>query len=83
MLCDYDSAMKSYREAGRTDETNIAALYGTIYSHIMLGELSNAEQQLDFLVAISESIEPSAHLPFLRHSLHGGILATRISMLTC
>ena len=66
MLCDYDSAMKSYREAGRTDETNIAALYGTIYSHIMLGELSNAEQQLDFLVAISESIEPSAHLPFLK-----------------
>ena len=62
---DYDSAMKSYREAGRTDETNIAALYGTIRSH-MLGELSNAEQQLDFLVAISESIEPSAHLPFLK-----------------
>lgn len=65
MLCDYDSAMESYREAGRSDETNIAALYGTIYSHIMMGELRDAEQQLDFLVAISESIEPSAHLPFL------------------
>lgn len=66
MLGNYGSALETYREAGRSDETNVAALYGTIYSQIMAGDLEDAEQQLDFLVAISESMELSPLLPFLK-----------------
>jgi len=66
MLYDYDGAMQTYREAGRSDESHVPALYGTIYIHIMLGELDDAEQQLDFLAAISESIEQSSQLPYLK-----------------
>mmetsp|Transcript_24765 Transcript_24765/g.74536 ORF Transcript_24765/g.74536 Transcript_24765/m.74536 type:complete len:973 (+) Transcript_24765:189-3107(+) len=66
MLYDYEGAMQTYRKAGRSDESHIPALYGTIYIHIMLGELDDAEQQLDFLEAISESIEQSSQLPYLK-----------------
>jgi len=66
MLGDYHGAMLTYREAGRNDEANLAALYGTIYCQVMIAELEDAEQQLDFLLTISESIDQSAQLPYLK-----------------
>jgi len=66
MLGDYAGAMEMYREAGRSDETNLAALYGTIYCQVMTGELEDAEQQLEFIAAISDSIDQSPQLPYLK-----------------
>jgi len=66
MLGDYAGAMEMYRDAGRSDETNLAALYGTIYCQVMTGELEDAEQQLEFITAISDSIDQSPQLPYLK-----------------
>ena len=66
MLGDHYGAMETYRNAGQSDETNVAALYGTIYCQVIIGEFEDAEQQLDFLIDISDSITHSSQVPFLK-----------------
>nr|XP_006812059.1 PREDICTED: tetratricopeptide repeat protein 21B-like [Saccoglossus kowalevskii] len=58
-------AMKLYRNAMKLDETSVAALTGIIKCQLLEGHLDDAEQQLDFLNAIQQSIGKSSELLYL------------------
>ncbi|XP_038077972.1 tetratricopeptide repeat protein 21B-like isoform X2 [Patiria miniata] len=59
-------AMKYYRSAMKLDETSVAALTGIIKCQLLEDHLDDAEQQLEFLSEIQESIGKSADILFLR-----------------
>ncbi|XP_072020597.1 tetratricopeptide repeat protein 21B-like isoform X2 [Amphiura filiformis] len=59
-------AMKCYRNAMKLDETSVAALTGIIKCQLIEGQLGDAEQQLEFLSEIQESIGKSPDILYLR-----------------
>ncbi|XP_033624164.1 tetratricopeptide repeat protein 21B-like isoform X1 [Asterias rubens] len=59
-------AMKYYRSAMKQDETSVTALTGIIKCQLLEDHLDDAEQQLEFLSEIQESIGKSADILFLR-----------------
>ncbi|CAM9839988.1 unnamed protein product, partial [Chrysoparadoxa australica] len=62
----YTSAMAAYQQAGRIDESHVGAVHGMIYCQIQEGLLEDAEQQLEFLTVLQDSIGSSPQLFFLR-----------------
>ncbi|XP_072174244.1 tetratricopeptide repeat protein 21B-like [Diadema setosum] len=59
-------AVKACRTAMKLDETSVVALTGIIRYQLHDGQLDDAEQQLDFLGEIQESIGKSSDILFLR-----------------
>ncbi|XP_030344690.1 tetratricopeptide repeat protein 21B isoform X2 [Strigops habroptila] len=59
-------ALKWYKTAMRLDETSVPALTGIIRCQLIQGQLEDAEQQLEFLNEIQQSIGKSGELSFLR-----------------
>ncbi|XP_066301202.1 tetratricopeptide repeat protein 21B-like [Branchiostoma lanceolatum] len=58
-------AVKCYRNAMKLDETSVAALTGIIKCQLLDGQLEDAEQQLEFLNEIQQSIGKSGELSYL------------------
>ncbi|XP_023385479.1 tetratricopeptide repeat protein 21B isoform X3 [Pteropus alecto] len=61
-------ASKWYKTAMALDETSVSALIGFIRCQLIEGQLQDADQQLEFLSEIQQSIGKSAELTFL-HAL--------------
>uniref|UniRef100_A0A671SK95 Tetratricopeptide repeat protein 21B-like n=1 Tax=Sinocyclocheilus anshuiensis TaxID=1608454 RepID=A0A671SK95_9TELE len=59
-------AMKWYKTAMTLDESSISALIGIIRCQLMEGHIEDAEQQLEFLAEIQQSIGKSGELLYLR-----------------
>uniref|UniRef100_A0A673CVP2 Tetratricopeptide repeat domain 21B n=1 Tax=Sphaeramia orbicularis TaxID=375764 RepID=A0A673CVP2_9TELE len=59
-------ATKWYKTAMTLDETSVAALTGIIRCQLIEGQLEDAEQQLEFLTEIQQSIGKSGELMYLR-----------------
>eukprot|EP00064_Thunnus_orientalis_P012892 superscaffoldBa00002031_g12928 len=59
-------AMKWYKTAMTLDETSVSALTGIIRCQLIEGHLEDAEQQLEFLTEIQQSIGKSGELLYLR-----------------
>uniref|UniRef100_A0A8C9WIP1 Tetratricopeptide repeat domain 21B n=1 Tax=Scleropages formosus TaxID=113540 RepID=A0A8C9WIP1_SCLFO len=59
-------AIKWYKTAMTLDETSISALIGIIRCQLIEGHLEDAEQQLEFLTEIQQSIGKSGELLYLR-----------------
>ncbi|KFQ72482.1 Tetratricopeptide repeat protein 21B, partial [Phaethon lepturus] len=59
-------ALKWYKTAMSLDETSVSALTGIIHCQLIQGQLEDAEQQLEFLNEIQQSIGKSGELSFLR-----------------
>ncbi|KAM6955026.1 tetratricopeptide repeat protein 21B isoform 2-T2 [Lycodopsis pacificus] len=59
-------AMKWYKTAMTLDETSVPALTGIIRCQLIEGHLDDAEQQLEFLTEIQQSIGKSGELLYLR-----------------
>ncbi|XP_038440634.1 tetratricopeptide repeat protein 21B isoform X4 [Canis lupus familiaris] len=59
-------ALKWYKTALTLDETNIPALAGFIRCQLIEGQLQDADQQLEFLSEIQQSIGKSPELTYLR-----------------
>ncbi|XP_006124853.2 tetratricopeptide repeat protein 21B isoform X3 [Pelodiscus sinensis] len=59
-------ALKWYKTAMVLDETSVSALTGIIRCQITEGQLEDADQQLEFLNEIQQSIGKSGELSFLR-----------------
>ncbi|KAM6332739.1 tetratricopeptide repeat protein 21B isoform 1-T1 [Podargus strigoides] len=59
-------ALKWYKTATALDETSISALTGIIHCQLIQGQLEDAEQQLEFLNEIQQSIGKSGEFSFLR-----------------
>uniref|UniRef100_A0A7N6FE25 Tetratricopeptide repeat domain 21B n=1 Tax=Anabas testudineus TaxID=64144 RepID=A0A7N6FE25_ANATE len=59
-------AMKWYKTAMTLDETSVSALTGLIRCQLIEGHLVDAEQQLEFLTEIQQSIGKSGELLYLR-----------------
>uniref|UniRef100_A0A8C8SD14 Tetratricopeptide repeat domain 21B n=1 Tax=Pelusios castaneus TaxID=367368 RepID=A0A8C8SD14_9SAUR len=59
-------ALKWYKTALVLDETSVSALTGIIRCQIIEGQLEDADQQLEFLNEIQQSIGKSGELSFLR-----------------
>ncbi|NWY76297.1 TT21B protein, partial [Erithacus rubecula] len=59
-------ALKWYKTAMTLDETSVSALTGIIRCQLIQGQLEDAEQQLEFLNEIQQSIGKSGELSFLR-----------------
>lgn len=64
MLGNYTAALASYRDAGVLDATNETVVYGILGCQIGNGDYDDAEQQLDFLAALGDSMGSTALLPF-------------------
>ncbi|XP_071943351.1 tetratricopeptide repeat protein 21B-like [Antedon mediterranea] len=62
-------AMKGYRHAMKLDETSVTALTGIIRCQLIEDNLEDAEQQLEFLGEIQDSIGKSAEIIYLRSVL--------------
>uniref|UniRef100_A0A8C6YVJ4 Tetratricopeptide repeat domain 21B n=1 Tax=Nothoprocta perdicaria TaxID=30464 RepID=A0A8C6YVJ4_NOTPE len=58
-------ALKWYKTAMALDETSVSALTGIIRCQLTQGQLDDAEQQLEFLSEIQQSIGKSGELSFL------------------
>ncbi|XP_045636505.1 tetratricopeptide repeat protein 21B isoform X5 [Ursus americanus] len=58
-------ALKWYKTAMTLDETSVPALIGFIRCQLIEGQLQDAEQQLEFLREIQQSIGKSAELTYL------------------
>ncbi|NXA46707.1 TT21B protein, partial [Nothocercus julius] len=58
-------ALKWYKTAMTLDETSVSALTGIIRCQLTQGQLEDAEQQLEFLKEIQQSIGKSGELSFL------------------
>lgn len=56
MLGELDSAMKMYKRAAQLDESNIDALQGMIHCYILMGQLGDAQDQLEFFSVIEDSV---------------------------
>ncbi|KAJ8385445.1 hypothetical protein AAFF_G00188970 [Aldrovandia affinis] len=59
-------AIKWYRTAMTLDETSVSALTGIIRCQLTEGHVADAEQQLEFLAEIQQSIGKSGELLYLR-----------------
>ncbi|XP_076851637.1 tetratricopeptide repeat protein 21B [Brachyhypopomus gauderio] len=59
-------AMKWYKTAMALDESSVSALIGIIQCQLSEGHLQGAEEQLEFLTEIQQSIGKSAELMYLR-----------------
>uniref|UniRef100_A0A8C6WI64 Tetratricopeptide repeat protein 21B n=1 Tax=Neogobius melanostomus TaxID=47308 RepID=A0A8C6WI64_9GOBI len=59
-------AIKWYKNAMSLDETSVAALTGIIHCQLIEGQLQDAEQQLEFLTEIQQSIGKTGDLMYLR-----------------
>ncbi|XP_019409134.1 PREDICTED: tetratricopeptide repeat protein 21B [Crocodylus porosus] len=59
-------ALKWYKTAMTLDETSVSALTGIIRCQLIEGQLEDADQQLEFLNEIQQSIGKSGELSFLR-----------------
>uniref|UniRef100_A0A672KST6 Tetratricopeptide repeat protein 21B-like n=1 Tax=Sinocyclocheilus grahami TaxID=75366 RepID=A0A672KST6_SINGR len=59
-------AMKWYKTAMTLDEGSVSALIGIIRCQLMEGHIEDAEQQLEFLAEIQQSIGKSGELLYLR-----------------
>ncbi|KAL0963799.1 hypothetical protein UPYG_G00313730 [Umbra pygmaea] len=59
-------ALKWYKTAMTLDETSVSALTGIIRCQLIEGWLEDAEQQLEFLTEIQQSIGKSGELIYLR-----------------
>ncbi|XP_054643710.1 tetratricopeptide repeat protein 21B isoform X1 [Dunckerocampus dactyliophorus] len=59
-------AMKWYKTAMTLDETSLSALTGIIRCQLIEGRLEDADQQLEFLTEIQQSIGKSGDLLYLR-----------------
>ncbi|KAK2839753.1 hypothetical protein Q5P01_013493 [Channa striata] len=59
-------AIKWYKTAMTLDETSVSALTGLIRCQLIEGHLDDAEQQLEFLTEIQQSIGKSGELLYLR-----------------
>ncbi|XP_015214562.1 tetratricopeptide repeat protein 21B isoform X1 [Lepisosteus oculatus] len=59
-------AVKWYKTAMTLDETSVSALTGIIQCQLIEGHLEDAEQQLEFLAEIQQSIGKSGELSYLR-----------------
>jgi len=58
-------AMRAFRTAMKLDETSVAALTGIIKCQLIEGHVEDAEQQLEFLNEIQQSIGKSSELSYL------------------
>jgi tetratricopeptide (TPR) repeat protein len=65
MLGDHAEAYKIYQQASSYDQTNQTPLYGMIYCKIQQDQLEDAEQQLEFLIEISENQQKTADHAYL------------------
>ncbi|CAH3123731.1 unnamed protein product [Pocillopora meandrina] len=66
ILCHRNrEAMKAFRTAMKLDETSVPALTGIIRCQLIDGQLEDAEQQLEFLNEIQQSIGKSSELSYL------------------
>ncbi|CAH3021819.1 unnamed protein product [Porites evermanni] len=63
-------AMKAFRTAMKLDETSVPALTGIIKCQLLEGMVEDAEQQLEFLNEIQQSIGKSSELSYLSSVLH-------------
>ncbi|XP_014668422.1 PREDICTED: tetratricopeptide repeat protein 21B-like [Priapulus caudatus] len=68
----YKDALKCFRNAMRLDETNVQALTGQIRVQLLLGQVEEAQQQLEFLKEVQATIGKSAELSYL-----GAVLALK------
>ncbi|NXX88206.1 TT21B protein, partial [Centropus bengalensis] len=59
-------AVKWYKTAMALDETSVSAMTGVIHCQLIEGQLEDAEQQLEFLNEVQQSIGKSGELSFLR-----------------
>ncbi|XP_067908211.1 tetratricopeptide repeat protein 21B-like [Heterodontus francisci] len=59
-------AVKQYTDTMKLDETNMPALTGRIQAEILLGQLEDAEQQLELLKEVQEFTGTSAELAYLQ-----------------
>nr|XP_033800547.1 tetratricopeptide repeat protein 21B [Geotrypetes seraphini] len=59
-------ALKWYKAAMTLDETSVPALTGIIRCQLIEGQLQDADQQLEFLTEIQQSIGKSGELSYLR-----------------
>uniref|UniRef100_A0A4W3HWY6 Tetratricopeptide repeat domain 21A n=1 Tax=Callorhinchus milii TaxID=7868 RepID=A0A4W3HWY6_CALMI len=59
-------AAKQYMAAMKLDESNMPALTGRIRAQILQGQIQDAEQQLEFLREVQESIGMSGELAYLQ-----------------
>uniref|UniRef100_A0A8C5R7T2 Tetratricopeptide repeat domain 21B n=1 Tax=Leptobrachium leishanense TaxID=445787 RepID=A0A8C5R7T2_9ANUR len=59
-------ALKWYKTAMTLDESSVPALTGIIRCQLLEGQLQDADQQLEFLMEIQQSIGKSAELMYLR-----------------
>lgn len=55
MTGDYSQSYEIYQKASQIDQTNQSPVYGMIYCKIKQDQLEDAEQQLEFLMEISET----------------------------
>uniref|UniRef100_A0A8C8X793 Tetratricopeptide repeat protein 21B n=1 Tax=Panthera leo TaxID=9689 RepID=A0A8C8X793_PANLE len=62
---DMKEALKWYNTAMKLDETSVPALIGVIRCQLIEGQLQDADQQLEFLSEIQQSIGKSAELIYL------------------
>ncbi|KXJ11499.1 tetratricopeptide repeat protein 21B [Exaiptasia diaphana] len=63
-------ATKTFRTAMKLDETSVPALTGIIKCQLIDGQIEDAEQQLEFLNEIQQSIGKSAELSYLTSVLY-------------
>lgn len=64
---NYGTALDTYRDASKYDESNVDAIYGSIYCQIMQGSLEDAEQQLEFLSVVQDgATQPSSDMLFMQ-----------------
>ncbi|KAM4698341.1 tetratricopeptide repeat protein 21B isoform 1-T1 [Rhinophrynus dorsalis] len=59
-------ALKWYKTAMTLDESSVSALTGIIRCQLIEGQLQDADQQLEFLMEIQQSIGKSGELSYLR-----------------
>lgn len=84
MMGDTTSAMDSFRQASRLDQSNVRALHGMIRCQIHNLQLEDAEQQMEFLGVIHESLGLSAEPLYLQAVLawrRNHDMSTQISLL--
>ena len=49
LMGNYGTALDTYRDASRLNESNVDASIGMIYCQLMQGQVEDATQQLEFL----------------------------------
>mmetsp|Transcript_13183 Transcript_13183/g.20529 ORF Transcript_13183/g.20529 Transcript_13183/m.20529 type:complete len:132 (+) Transcript_13183:853-1248(+) len=65
MLGDYTGSYQVYSQAQQYDQTNQIPLYGMIQCKIKQDQVEDAEQQLEFLLSISENGQKTSDHAYL------------------